>query len=104
LQNWVHGFGLGKPDGAAGDVSLLGGKGANMRELSGRGLPVPPGFTIGTDACRAFLGTSKMPDGLKDGIMQALKALEAQTRRAFGSAGRPLLVSVRAGRGCLCRA
>ena len=97
LRTWVHGFGLGKADGAAGDVVLLGGKGANLRELSGRGLPVPPGFTIGTDACRAFLSGGASPDGLTKEISAALKALETQTGRAFGGADKPLLVSVRAG-------
>jgi pyruvate, orthophosphate dikinase len=98
LRDWVYSFGGGKADGAAGDVSLLGGKGGNLHELSTLGYPVPPGFTIGTDACRAFLaGGGALPDAVKKEVFQALKALETQTGRTIGGAARPLLVSVRAG-------
>jgi pyruvate, orthophosphate dikinase len=98
LRDWVYSFGGEKADGAAGDVSLLGGKGANLCALSALGFPVPPGFTVSTQACRAYLGGASMaPEGLKEEILQSLRALEAQTGRMFGSSERPLLVSVRAG-------
>jgi pyruvate, orthophosphate dikinase len=98
LRDWVYSFGLDKADGAAWDVALLGGKGANLHELSALGLPVPPGFTIGTEACRAFLsGARVLPDAVKKEVFQALKALETKTGRTFGGAERPLLLAVRAG-------
>jgi pyruvate, orthophosphate dikinase len=98
VRKWVHSFGPDKADGAAGDISLLGAKGANLHELSALGFPVPPGFTIGTPACRAFLSGGKaLPDAARKEISQALKALETQTGRTFGGAERPLLVSIRAG-------
>jgi pyruvate, orthophosphate dikinase len=98
LHKWIHGFGLGKADGAAGDVALLGGKGANLHELAALGFAVPPGFTVGTQACRAFLaGGRTLPDAVKKEMFQALKVLETKTGRKFGGAVRPLMVSVRAG-------
>ncbi|MCR4397874.1 MAG: pyruvate, phosphate dikinase [Firmicutes bacterium] len=79
-------------------LDLLGGKGANLAEMAGLGLPVPPGFTITTEACREYyrLG-GRLPDGLEDEIMAALRALEGETGKTFGGARRPLLVSVRSG-------
>lgn len=85
----------------AGNAKLketLGGKGANLAEMTKAGLPVPPGFTVTTDACRAFYAAGKtMPNGLLDDIRQAMTELEAKKQETFGDSERPLLVSVRSG-------
>jgi pyruvate,orthophosphate dikinase len=83
-----------------GDMSqkdLLGGKGANLAEMVRIGLPVPPGFTITTDACRQYLVSGKFPETLDAEIDSALKDLENQTGKKFGGVDNPLLVSVRSG-------
>ncbi|MGE5541834.1 MAG: pyruvate, phosphate dikinase [Bacillota bacterium] len=78
--------------------SLLGGKGANLAEMKGMGLPVPPGFTITTEACNEYYRTgAKMPEGLEGEIMKALATLEEETGKRFGDIHNPLLVSVRSG-------
>lgn len=76
---------------------LLGGKGANLAEMVRIGLPVPPGFTITTQACREFLSTGKMPHGLPAEITESLKFLEDSLDKEFGNPAKPLLVSVRSG-------
>ena len=76
---------------------LLGGKGANLCEMTQIGLNVPPGFTITTDACNAYLEKNQLPDGLMDDIKAHMKALEKKTGKGFGSSTNPLLVSVRSG-------
>ncbi|MET7401963.1 PEP/pyruvate-binding domain-containing protein, partial [Dactylosporangium sp. NPDC005572] len=76
---------------------LLGGKGGNLAEMANLGLPVPPGFTVTTDACRAFLRTGSEPYGLADEIELHLERLERQAGRRLGDAADPLLVSVRSG-------
>ncbi len=76
---------------------LLGGKGANLAEMTNLGLPVPPGFTITTDACRYYLAHGTTPDGLDDEVSRHLEALEAQMGRHLGDTADPLLVSVRSG-------
>ena len=76
---------------------LLGGKGGNLAEMANLGLPVPPGFTITTDACRAFLRTGAEPYGLTDEVSLHLERLEHQAGRRLGDAADPLLVSVRSG-------
>ena len=76
---------------------LLGGKGANLAEMTLLGLPVPPGFTITTEACRAYLADGREPAGLGAQIGTALAATEARSRRHFGEPEDPLLVSVRSG-------
>jgi pyruvate,orthophosphate dikinase len=76
----------------------LGGKGANLAEMTRLGLPVPPGFTVTTAACRAYLEAGeKLPDGLADEVDSALAGLETQTGRRLGDSADPLLVSVRSG-------
>lgn len=93
-KTYIYSFDEG--DGTMGD--LLGGKGANLAEMTRAGLPVPPGFTISTDACRAYLkGEGAMPAGLEQAVGAAMKGLEDGTGRKFGDAGGPLLVSVRSG-------
>ncbi len=85
---------------AAGDASLrdvLGGKGANLAEMTRLGLPVPPGFTVTTAACRAYSATGEPPPGLWDEAASALAALEAAAGKGFGDPERTLLLSVRSG-------
>ncbi|MEV4177912.1 pyruvate, phosphate dikinase [Nonomuraea sp. NPDC049709] len=76
---------------------LLGGKGANLAEMTNLGLPVPPGFTITTEACRHYLAEGSVPDGLDQEVAGHLEALESQIGRSLGQADDPLLVSVRSG-------
>ena len=76
---------------------LLGGKGANLAEMTNLGLPVPPGFTITTDACRYYLAEGSVPDGLDQEVTGHLRDLEASMGRTLGDADDPLLVSVRSG-------
>jgi pyruvate,orthophosphate dikinase len=76
---------------------LLGGKGANLAEMTRMGLPVPPGFTITTEACRAFLRTGAMPDGLLGEVQDHLREMEARMDKRLGDPRDPLLLSVRSG-------
>jgi pyruvate,orthophosphate dikinase len=76
---------------------LLGGKGANLAEMVRIGLPVPPGFTITTEACREYLSTGQIPSELKIGIEKSLIDLEKSLDKEFGNPAKPLLVSVRSG-------
>ena len=76
---------------------LLGGKGANLAEMTNLGLPVPPGFTISTDACRAYLEVRTTPEGLDEQVSEHLVALEEKMGRKLGDPVDPLLVSVRSG-------
>src|SRR6266568_4592752 len=95
---WVYAFGGGAADGDASMKNLLGGKGANLAEMTSLGLPVPPGFTITTDACKAYMGAgNKIPDGLMEEVAQARAALEAEMGKRLGDEADPLLVSVRSG-------
>jgi pyruvate,orthophosphate dikinase len=76
---------------------LLGGKGANLAEMTNLGLPVPPGFTITTDACRYYLAHGTTPDGLDEEVSRHLRDLERGMGRSLGNPADPLLVSVRSG-------
>ncbi len=77
---------------------LLGGKGANLAEMTRIGVPVPPGFTVTTEACNAYLaGGEKFPEGMWEQELEALKAVEGQTGKKFGDPENPLLVSCRSG-------
>ncbi|MFG2309205.1 pyruvate, phosphate dikinase [Streptomyces sp. NPDC048566] len=93
MVRYVYDFAEGGRDQAG----LLGGKGANLAEMTRLGLPVPPGFTVTTEACRAFLATGREPDGLADEIAGRLAALEEAAGRRLGRPDDPLLVSVRSG-------
>ncbi|GAA2870280.1 pyruvate, phosphate dikinase [Streptosporangium fragile] len=93
MPKYVYDFTEGNKD----LKDLLGGKGANLAEMTNLGLPVPPGFTITTDACRRFLQDAAFPDGLEEEISEHLAALEARMGRRLGQADDPLLVSVRSG-------
>lgn len=76
---------------------LLGGKGANLAEMARIGLPVPPGFTITTEACNAYQATQKFPDGMWEQVLDCLKEVEEAAGKKFGSPENPLLVSCRSG-------
>jgi pyruvate, orthophosphate dikinase len=98
MTKWVYGFGGGRADGAAAMKALLGGKGANLAEMSNLGLPVPPGFTISTEVCTWFYDHARTyPDDLKAQVDAALALVEQQLGTRFGDPERPLLVSVRSG-------
>ncbi len=84
-------------EGNKGMKALLGGKGANLAEMTGIGLPVPPGFTITTEVCNYYAAHGSYPDGTREQVAEALVALEADTGKTFGHAADPLLVSVRSG-------
>src|SRR5262245_442760 len=93
-MQYVHAF----EEGSKEQKYLLGGKGANLAEMTNLGLPVPPGFTITTDACKAYMSAGDMiPDGLMDEVAEARAALEAKMGKRLGDADDPLLVSVRSG-------
>ncbi len=98
-SRWVLNFGGGEAEGSADMRNLLGGKGANLAEMSNLGLPVPPGFTITTEVCTWYLAHGETyPQGLKDQVDEGLRAIEALVGEArFGSPELPLLVSVRSG-------
>jgi pyruvate,orthophosphate dikinase len=98
MTKWVYAFGGGKADGRASLHEKLGGKGANLAEMSSLGLPVPPGMTIVTDACTHFFQHGKVfPDGLKAAVVEGLQRIEDLTGRKFGGKTRPLLLAVRSG-------
>jgi pyruvate,orthophosphate dikinase len=98
MTRWVYNFGNGTADGAADMRNLLGGKGANLAEMSNLGLPVPPGFTITTEVCTWYYDHGQSyPEDLKDQVEEALKTVGAATDRTFGDLKNPLLVSVRSG-------
>jgi pyruvate,orthophosphate dikinase len=98
MTKWVYTFGDGTAEGAAGMRNLLGGKGANLAEMSNLGLPVPPGFTISTEVCTWYYAHGNAyPDELKTQVADALAAVGRLTGRTFGDAANPLLVSVRSG-------
>jgi pyruvate, orthophosphate dikinase len=98
MAKWVYLFGDGKAEGSAGDRNLLGGKGANLAEMSSLGLPVPPGFTITTEVCGYYYDHDRSyPDELEDQVENALSHVAVLTGRIFGDPQKPLLVSVRSG-------
>src|SRR5689334_16519862 len=93
-EQWVYLFAQG--DGQMRD--LLGGKGANLAEMTNLGLPVPPGFTITTRACNAYLAAGEsFPAGMWEQTLAALRQIEKQTGKTFGNPANPLLVSCRSG-------
>ena len=98
IPKWVYQFGGKSADGGAGDRDLLGGKGANLAEMAGIGLPVPPGFTITTDVCSVFYQNGRtLPDELKEQVSDALIVVGELVGCTYGSSDEPLLVSVRSG-------
>ena len=98
MTRWVYSFGDGKAEGSADDRGLLGGKGANLAEMSNLGLPVPPGFTITTEVCTWFYDHGRQyPDDLAAQVDAALEEIGRVAGANFGDAANPLLVSVRSG-------
>ena len=98
MPRWVYSF--DEPLDAAGDglKSLLGGKGASLREMTQAGLRVPPGFTITTECCRRYFELGRRwPEGLEEQVRGRLRKLEERTGRGFENGDRPLLVAVRSG-------
>jgi pyruvate, orthophosphate dikinase len=97
-NRWVYAFGGGAADGDASMKDLLGGKGANLAEMSALGLPVPPGFTITTEACNHYYANDRRhPKDLDVQVAAGLARVEELTGKTFGDAASPLLVSVRSG-------
>src|SRR6266496_5293167 len=95
---YVYYFGDGHADGTGTMKSLLGGKGANLHEMTRIGLPVPPGFTITTEVCSYFYAHNRTyPPELKREVAAALAKVEKSVDKKFGDKERPLLVSVRSG-------
>jgi len=98
MAKWVYSFGDGKAEGRADLRALLGGKGANLAEMSVIGLPVPPGFTITTEVCTHYYANGrKYPKELEAEVSAALAGVEKMVGSKFGDAAKPLLVSVRSG-------
>jgi len=97
-KKYVYFFGSGGAEGRTDMKALLGGKGANIAEMTNLGIPVPPGFTISTEACNEYFKNNKRyPEGLWDEVEKNLARLEEMMGRKFGSNSQPLLVSVRSG-------
>ncbi|MCX8477177.1 MAG: pyruvate, phosphate dikinase [Sphingomonas sp.] len=98
MTQYVYRFGGGVSDGGNGDKNLLGGKGANLDGMASIGLPVPPGFTIGTPVCALYYDSGEsFPDSLKAEVATGIAHIESVTGKKFGDAADPLLVSVRSG-------
>jgi len=98
MEKYVYFFGGGGAEGNGTMKDVLGGKGAGLAEMTNAGLPVPPGFTIATSACRLYFeGGNKTPDSITQEYLKALDRLETDTRKKLGDPDTPLLVSVRSG-------
>jgi pyruvate,orthophosphate dikinase len=97
-KRYIYAWGDGRAEGNAGMRDLLGGKGAGLAEMTIAGLPTPPGFTITTEACNDYFAAGeRLPDGLWDDVLDAVKEVERSTGKGFGDPANPLLVSVRSG-------
>ncbi|MDR3342592.1 MAG: pyruvate, phosphate dikinase [Treponema sp.] len=97
-QKYVFFFGEGKAEGDAGMRDILGGKGANLAEMTNLGIPVPPGFTISTEVCAGYYENKEhYPAGLEEDVLKNLKKLEKMMGKKLGDPDDPLLVSVRSG-------
>ena len=97
-EKFVYFFAAGESEGNAGMKNILGGKGANLAEMTALGLPVPPGFTISTEICTHFTEVGeKLPDWVKPDVLKALARVEKKINKKFGDPKNPLLVSVRSG-------
>jgi pyruvate,orthophosphate dikinase len=93
----VYFFGNGSAEGTRDMKAILGGKGANLAEMTNLGVPVPPGFTIACDSCIAYLRNGEIPAQLREDVTRNLERLEEASGKRFGDAATPLLVSVRSG-------
>ena len=96
-KKFIYHFGPQKTEGSAKDISLLGGKGANLAEMSRLGLQVPPGFTITTELCKIFWKQERLPEEVKAPIQEAILELERAVGKKFNDDKNPLLVSARSG-------
>ncbi len=97
-RRYIYAFGHGRAEGSAAMRDLLGGKGAGLAEMTNAGLPVPPGFTITTEACNDYFAAGeRLPDGLWEDVLEAVREVEGETGKGFGDPADPLLVSVRSG-------
>ena len=97
-KRYIYSWGDGRAEGNAQMRDLLGGKGAGLAEMTVAGLPTPPGFTITTEACNDYFAAGeRLPDGLWDDVLEAVKEVERSTGKGFGDPANPLLVSVRSG-------
>ncbi len=97
-EKFVYFFGGGEAEGGADMVSILGGKGSNLHEMSGLGVPVPPGFTISTEVCRQYYEKDReYPEGLHEAVESSLERVEELMGKEFGDPEDPLLFSVRSG-------
>ncbi len=97
-EKFVYFFGGGSAEGNASMKELLGGKGANIAEMAGMGIPVPPGFTITTRVCKEYYANGKKyPPGLKEEVEENLSKLEEMLGKRFGGGDNPLLLSIRSG-------
>src|SRR5258706_2074389 len=97
VERPVYFFGNGRADGSAAMRDILGGKGAGLAEMANLGLPVPPGFTLSAKLCITYLEEGTFPAALRAEVDRHLKHLERVTKKGFGDAKNPLLVSVRSG-------
>jgi pyruvate,orthophosphate dikinase len=97
-KRYIYAWGGGRAEGDGSMKDLLGGKGAGLAEMTNAGLPVPPGFTITTQACNDYFAAGKtLPDGLWDDVVGAVREVEELSGKGFGDPANPLLVSVRSG-------
>ncbi len=97
-KRYIYAWGEGGAEGNANMRDLLGGKGAGLAEMTIAGLPTPPGFTITTEACNDYFAAGeRLPDGLWEDVLEAVKEVERRTGKGFGDPASPLLVSVRSG-------
>jgi len=97
MNKSVYVFGDGHADGNANDKNILGGKGANLAEMTQIGIPVPPGFTISTEVCTFFMGNNSYPEHFENEVKNGLAFIEDILNKNFGDSKNPLLVSVRSG-------
>ena len=98
MAKYVYFFGGGKAEGSSRMRDLLGGKGCDLAEMTNLGIPVPPGFTITTEACVEYFRREKRhPNGMWDEVVTNLRRLESAINLRFGDPADPLLVSVRSG-------
>jgi pyruvate,orthophosphate dikinase len=97
-KKWVYFFGDGKAEGSSAMKNLLGGKGANLAEMSSIGLPVPPGLTITTEVCNYFYANKRTyPKNLELQVKENIRHIEQLVGTKFGDGSNPLLLSVRSG-------